>query len=338
MNDTQRALKASVIIPMYNAASDIPNLLEALAAQTVIPEEVILVDDGSTDGSVDTAEEWRGNHPEYPIRILKQENRGPAKARNYGADESVGEILIFTDSDCLPDPGWVEGMTAPFSDPSVVGVQGVYQSRQTEAMARFAQLEIEDRYRRMRKNPTIDFIGTYSAAYRKSVFMEQGKFDDRFPIASGEDADLSYRLASKGLKMVFQPEAVVYHRHPNSLGKYLSQKFWRAYWRNLLYRRHSSRILKDSYTPQALKFETLLAILFPVSFLGLTLPFPWSYLPLAFVIGILILSLPFTLWVIGKDPVVGLISPFVILFRSFAFALGTGRGLLKGLWVNEDYL
>ncbi|MCA9433091.1 MAG: glycosyltransferase family 2 protein, partial [Candidatus Omnitrophica bacterium] len=141
MNDTQRALKASVIIPMYNAASDIPNLLEALAAQTVIPEEVILVDDGSTDGSVDTAEEWRGNHPDYPLRILKQENRGPAKARNYGADESVGEILIFTDSDCLPDPGWVEGMTAPFSDPSVVGVQGVYQSRQTEAMARFAQLE-----------------------------------------------------------------------------------------------------------------------------------------------------------------------------------------------------
>ncbi len=338
MNATSDSRSASVIIPMYNAHEDLGDLLEALANQSSPPLEVILVDDGSTDGSMERARTWVESHPDFPLRILSQENQGPAKARNYGAEESSGEILLFTDSDCLPDQGWVEGMVAPFEDPSVVGVQGVYRSQQPEVMARFAQLEIEDRYRRMKSRPTIDFIGTYSAAYRKSVFIEQGRFDDRFPIASGEDADFSYRLAAKGLKMVFQPEAVVYHRHPNTLPKYLSQKFWRAYWRNLLYRRHSSRILKDSYTPQALKFETVLAILFPFSLIGLFLPSPWEFLPLAMLAAIIGFSLPFSLWVLGKDPVVGIVSPIVIFFRSFAFALGTGRGLLKGLWVNEDYL
>ncbi len=329
---------ASVIIPMYRADRDLPDLLEALSIQSMAPAEVILVDDGSPDESVGVAQKWKETHPGFPLRILQQKNQGPAKARNHGAEESVGEILIFTDSDCLPDRGWVEAIVAPFQNAEVVGVQGVYKTHQTEIMARFAQLEIEDRYRRMKRNTTIDFIGTYSAAYRKSVFMEQGRFDDRFPIASGEDADLSYRLAAKGLKMVFQPAAVVYHRHPNTLFKYLSQKFWRAYWRNLLYRRHSSRILKDSYTPQALKFETLLAILFPMSLIGLFFQVPWTLLPAGAILGILLLSLPFTFWVLSKDPWVGVISPFVILMRSFAFALGTGRGLLKGLWVNEDYL
>lgn len=329
---------ASVVVPVYNASADLPKLLDALAGQTLAPSEVILVDDGSTDGSVETARAWADGHPDFPLRILEQSNQGPAKARNLGADAAIGEILLFTDSDCLPDRGWVEGMTGPFRDPEVQGVQGVYRTRQTETMARFSQLEIEDRYLRMKRNPTIDFIGTYSAAYRKSVFMEEGKFDDRFPIASGEDADFSYRLAAKGRKMVFQPEAVVYHRHPHTLSRYLGQKFWRAYWRNLLYRRHRSRILKDSYTPQALKFETLLAILFPFSLLGLWLPTPGPLAPAAVVAGILLLSLPFTFWVFGRDMKVGLISPLVILLRSFAFALGTARGLLKGLWVNEDYL
>ncbi|MCA9449876.1 MAG: glycosyltransferase, partial [Candidatus Omnitrophica bacterium] len=330
---------ASVIVPVFNSANHLPDLLAALSNQTQPPQEVLLVDDGSTDDTVTVAKKLSQELAGLNVRVLEQDHRGPGAARNLGADHAEGEILLFTDSDCLPSEVWVEKMLEPFArDGSVIGVQGAYLSNQTAAMARFGQIEIEDRYRRMKKTPYIDFIGTYAAGYRKEVFFENGKFDDRFPIASGEDADLSFRLASKNLRMVFQPDAVVYHRHPDSLFRYLKVKFWRAYWRNLLYRRHSSRMFKDSYTPQALKFQTLLGLLFPLSFLGYFVVPMWYLAPIILVVLILLFSLPFTLWVMRRDLLLGLATPLILFLRTFAFAAGAARGLLKGLWLNEDYL
>jgi glycosyltransferase involved in cell wall biosynthesis len=330
---------ASVIVPVFNSANHLPDLLASLSRQSHPPLEVILVDDGSTDDTVAVAKKLSEQHAGLGVRVLEQNHRGPGAARNLGAERAEGEVLLFTDSDCLPCETWVEKMLEPFSkDPQVIGVQGAYLTQQTAPMARFGQIEIEDRYRRMKKSSFIDFIGTYAAGYRKQVFFENGKFDDRFPIASGEDADLSFRLASKGLKMVFQPEAVVFHRHPDTLFRYLKVKFWRAYWRNLLYRRHSSRIFKDSYTPQALKFQTLLGLLFPLSFLAYFFLPLWYLAPLTMVAGILLFSLPFTLWVMRRDFLLGLATPAILFLRTFAFAAGAARGLLKGLWLNEDYL
>jgi cellulose synthase/poly-beta-1,6-N-acetylglucosamine synthase-like glycosyltransferase len=332
------SLTASVIVPVYNDASNLARLLEGLAKQTVCPIEILVVNDGSKDESPQVAEKWTSDHPDRNLALISQKQSGPATARNNGAKQAKGDLLLFVDSDCEPAEDWVEKMVVPFTDERVVGVQGCYRTKQREIVARFSQFEIEDRYLRMRKSEWIDFIGTYSAAYRRDVFLEYGCFDDRFPIASGEDVDFSFRLAAQGLKMVFQPEAVVYHQHPRTLWRYLKQKFWRAYWRNLLYRRHSSRMVRDSYTPNSLKFQTLCGLLFPFSLIGLFFSFPWTLLPVAAVAAILLLSLPFTLWVLKKDPIVGILTPLIHLLRTFAFTGGAYRGLLKGLWLNEDYL
>src|SRR5690242_19491312 len=124
--------RASVIIPAYNAVRTLPATLTALRAQTYPADrlEVIVVDDGSTDATAEVAAAGGA-------RVLRQANAGPAAARNRGAAAASGDFVLFTDADCEPIPTWVERMVAPFADPAVVGVKGVYRTRQHSPVARF---------------------------------------------------------------------------------------------------------------------------------------------------------------------------------------------------------
>jgi hypothetical protein len=132
------------------------------------------------------------------LQLIRQPNAGPAAARNRGVQAARGEILLFTDADCAPTPDWIERLTEPFRAPEVAGAKGVYRTRQRELVARFVQLEYEDKYARMSRQDRIDFVDTYSAAYRRDVFLANGGFDALFPAASVEDQEFSFRLARKG--------------------------------------------------------------------------------------------------------------------------------------------
>src|SRR6185437_16896605 len=116
-------------------------------------------------------------------------------------------------------------MLAPFDDPETVGVKGAYRTRQKHIVARFVQVEYEDRYRRMAKFSNIDFIDTYSAAFRRDKFLEARGFDTNFPVACAEDAELSYRMSACGWRMEFAPEAIVYHTHTATVSRRLGQEY-----------------------------------------------------------------------------------------------------------------
>ena len=189
--------KASVVIPAYNAEKSIGQCIGSVLSQRPgFSFEVIVVDDGSTDMTAEAAAGFRG------VRLLRQEKSGPAAARNNGAKAAKGKIVVFMDSDCVASAGWLHEMLLPFSDKNIAGVQGTYRSRQRQLIARLVQLEIERKHERMARTESIDFMGTYSAAYRKSVFDGMRGFDSVFPIASGEDIDLSFRMSKAGHKMV----------------------------------------------------------------------------------------------------------------------------------------
>jgi glycosyltransferase involved in cell wall biosynthesis len=111
--------------------------------------EVIVVDDGSTDETKDIV-------AKYPVRYIHQQNRGPAAARNNGVNHAQGEIVLFTDADCEPEPTWIEEMIKPLNDNQVVGVKGAYKTRQKELVARLVQIEYEHKYERMKKFKNID--------------------------------------------------------------------------------------------------------------------------------------------------------------------------------------
>jgi len=320
-------MRLSLVIPAYNAGSTIRTCLQSALRQTLPADtyEVVVVDDGSTDETADVVRE-------FPVRLVSQHNQGPAVARNSGAEAARGEILVFTDSDCELDSHFLERIVEPFvGNPDVVGVQGSYRTRQTEFMARFGQVEIETRYSRMAREPFIDFIGTYAAAYRRSIFVDNGGFDEGFPRASGEDTEFSYKLQKQGHKLLFRPDAFVYHRHPASLEHYLRVKFFRGFWRVRLYRLHPEKTVKDSYTPNSLKLQVLSAPLLPP--LLLTLPFcPLNALPLTLIgVGYLRWSLPF--WKLFREHGYGqsCFVPPVLALRAGALASGLLAGFVHQL-------
>jgi GT2 family glycosyltransferase len=262
------------------------------------------------------------------VRLITQANAGPAAARNLGAVESRGEILLFTDDDCVPMPGWLAAMLAPFDNPAVVGAKGIYRTRQKSLAARFVQLEYEDKYRLMAGLASIDFIDTYSAAFVRARFLEMGGYDTSFPVACAEDVELSYRMSARGWVMKFVPAAVVYHTHPDTFSKYLRKKYKFAFWRVLAVRKNPSKGIKDSHTPQVMKLQLLLAPALLVALLVDVLARPTIPATALVAIAFLLSTLPFAARALRKDPFVGLLSPLLLAARACAQLLGVSAGLI----------
>jgi glycosyltransferase involved in cell wall biosynthesis len=317
------AKTASIIIPTFNGASRIGHCLDSLVKQTAGRDvEILVVDDGSTDNTANVVNSYSS------ARLITQANAGPASARNHGALEAGGAILLFTDDDCVPMPDWLEAMLAPFQDSEVVGAKGIYRTHQKSLAARFVQIEYEDKYRLMAGLPSIDFIDTYSAGFRRDRFLEMTGYDTSFPVACAEDIELSYRMSARGWKMKFVPGAIVYHTHPDTFSRYLKKKYKFAFWRVLAVRKNPSKGVKDSHTPQIMKFQLLLApaLLLGVGFDLIVRPrVPVSVLVLG---GFLLSTLPFALRAVKKDPVVGILSPVLLAARACAQMLGVAAGLI----------
>ena len=315
--------RASVVIPAYNAAGTLPACLAALAQQTLPSTdfETIVADDGSADNTALVAAGAGAG------QVLRLSHRGPAAARNAGIAAARGEIILFTDADCKPAPDWLAQMLRPLDDPGVSGVKGSYKSNQQEVVARLAQCEFEERYDRQARLPSIDFVDSYAAAFRARVLREVGGFNPAFPRANNEDVDLSYRLAECGCRLVFNRQAVVYHRHVASWRSYACLKARRGYWRMAVYRLHPGKALQDSYTPQLLKLQVLLVYL--ASGMAL-LSILWPPLLGGTALGVAILLLttwPFTKLVARLDRPVAPWAPWFLVVRACAFAAGVAAGL-----------
>ena len=316
-------ITASIIIPTYNGAEKIGGCLDALRPQVRGKGiEILVVDDGSSDATASVV----FRYPE--VRLIHQTNAGPAAARNRGAREAGGEIIIFTDDDCVPAPGWLDAMLCPFETDSVVGAKGIYLTPQRGLTARFVQTEYEDKYRLMADLPAIDFVDTYSAAFRRGHFLQIGGYDTSFPVACAEDVELSYRMSAEGWLMKFVPGAIVGHTHPDSLLAYFKKKYKFAFWRMYAVKKHPTKGVKDSHTPQLMKLQLLLVpalLLAGVLHLLLHIRYPLA----AIVMAVFFTStVPFSLRAFRKDPHIGILAPFYLAVRSIAQFLGVSAGAI----------
>ncbi|KJR40232.1 glycosyl transferase family 2 [Candidatus Magnetoovum chiemensis] len=315
--------RVSVVVPVYNGEQHIRQCLDALVSQSFGKNdyEIIVADDGSTDNTPAIVKS-------YSVKYIRQENRGPASARNLGVRNALGEIILFTDADCAPSNNWVQEMLRPLLSDSdnIAAVKGVYRTSQTSKTARFAQAEFEERYEMLKKHKFIDMVDTYSAAFKKEIFLKVGGFDESFPEANNEDTELSYKLSLAGYKMVFNPNAVVSHlKHPDTLVKYARQKFWRGFWRMAVYKRFPQKMVKDTYTPQSLKVQIMLILS------GLFLTLPVVTLPFALLVflGFLATTVRFSRRTYKKDREIGIRSPFYLAVRALSIGLGVMYFLVK---------
>ena len=314
----------SIVIPAFNAGRTIGRTLRSIEAQRAPrAREVIVVDDGSTDDTALVASSFAG------VRVLRQSNAGPGVARNRGTEAARGNTVVFIDADCEAADGWLAELLAPFADPEVIAVKGAYRTRQRELVARFVQVEYEDKYDRLQRSPTIDFIDTYSAAFRRDVFLAHGGYSAEFPTACAEDVDLSFRMAGAGGRMVFRPRAIVNHIHPNRVTTYARKKFKFAFWRLLAVKRNPEKLVSDSHTPQLMKAQAVAAPAAVLLGIGsIVLPaLRWPALGLTIAFGAS--TIPFTRKALRKDAPVAIASPLLLVVRGLAQGAGLAAGIVS---------
>jgi glycosyltransferase involved in cell wall biosynthesis len=204
----------SIVIPAYNAARTIRKCLEAIGAQTYPRPcyEVIVVDNNSADDTPHIV-------GEYPWVRLAYERaiQGPHAATNTGVCEAQGDILVFTDSDCVPETNWLATLVAPFADPDVVAVGGRIETyAPTSRVEKFLD-RMHPFTNCVRLTPTFPAsIITGNAAYRAQVFRDAGMFNAN--MYTGAEVDLAWRVQwATGKQAVYAPDAVVYHQYNPSV-------------------------------------------------------------------------------------------------------------------------
>lgn len=211
--DTESAFTpsdAAVVIPTYERAARLRETVASVREQTVSGYQIHVVDDGSeTDAQQEVLSELADADD---VTVHRQENAGPAAARNTGWRATDADVICFTDDDCLVPEDWIESLLDGF-EPGVGAVGGqLLPTDEAVARSPFARLH---RYRnqhvydipdeRTRGGPDLPMGGTANIAYRRAALAAVDGFDESFPTAAGEDADLQRRVADAGYDMLYVP-------------------------------------------------------------------------------------------------------------------------------------
>lgn len=315
-------MKVSVVVPVYNSAKTLSKTIEALMSQNFLEDnfEILIADDGSTDSTAEIVKR-------YPVKYLHQDNKGPAAARNLGWKFSSGNIVCFTDSDCIPEKDWISKIIKAYTSEQIVGVGGSYDIVNSESLlASCIHEEIVQRHLKMPKE--VNYLGAFNVSYRRSILEEVGGFNESYSDASGEDNDIAYRVVKKGYTLIFDKNIKVGHYHPTSLLRYLKQQFKHGFWRMKLYKDHPDMSKGDVYAgllgfvqpPLAL----LTLLLLPFLFIRSVIYFFFSFLILQ---AIMQLVMPFSLIRRTKK------AKYIYLtFITFLREYSRGIGMAIGLW------
>jgi len=210
-------MKISLVVTILNEEKTIEPFLDSVAGQTLRSDEVIIVDGGSVDWTLEILAERKEN-----IRVLIIKGANRSLGRNRGVEEAKGDIIAFTDAGCILDKNWLLELTKPFSDEKVEVVAGFYNAITKTAFEKCVApyaLVMPDRV-----NPKIFLPASRSMAIRKDTFNKAGGFPINFP--DNEDFVFANNLKNMGIKMAFSKNAVV-----SWMPRTTISSFWRMIFR-----------------------------------------------------------------------------------------------------------
>ncbi len=316
-------MQISVVIPTYNSEMTINQTIESILNSNFPKNkfEILVIDDGSKDNTVKISKQFK------QVRVFSRKHGGPAVQRNFGVKVAKGGIILFTDSDCIIPKDLLKRVSDDFKKYDVAGVGGTYRTLNKESLiARYVGYEIGFRHEKEKR--FTDFLGTYCCAYKKSIFLEFGGFDEKFLTASGEDPELSFRISRKH-KLLFDKKMFVWHPHPDSLKKYLRNQYWRAYWRVLMYKKFPKKILGESYTGKEIPMASAFMLLFLLTLFLSAFQDYFIYVSLLCLLLFYSVYYRFFRFVIEKEKMQVLYALIILPIRTVICFLGFLYGLAK---------
>jgi glycosyltransferase involved in cell wall biosynthesis len=219
-------MKVSVVIISRNEEVYIKDLLDSLVTQTISPHEIIVVDAESDDNTQQIVRRYMKKY-DFVKLYIEPGTRG--EGRNYGANKATGEIIAFIDADCIANSFWIQELIEGMKKGDVVAGQSVRLGYHA-----FSELE---RVGIIHKGVDVTYPSC-NLAYSKKVFNKIDGFDSNFKEA--EEVDLNFRAVDSGYKLIYKPEAVVYHRVRESIKGFIKQSFWYGFGRKELTLKHGS--------------------------------------------------------------------------------------------------
>ncbi len=227
--------KVSIIIPTRNRAEQLNTCLQSLTSQSIKPIEVLVIDNSSSDNTVGICQKY---NKLLPLKYSNEQKIGISYARNRGMEQARGNIIAFTDDDCVADDKWIESIEQFFqSYPDSVGVVG-----KSTTLIENTYMRIEEAYTLrwlMQTIPNLSAIckiksgsaiDTKNSAFKAS-FIKKFNFssDTTFGNTHLEDTELGERMFLKDSNMHYNPEMSVSHQYSTSLLKFISKNFWKGY-------------------------------------------------------------------------------------------------------------
>lgn len=223
---SQKLPDISVIVPAFNAAATLGACIESLLSQTLAPLEIIVVDDASSDDTASVASR-------YAVRLVRLgSNGGPGVARNAGAREAIGNVLAFTDADCVAPPAWLERLFAALDRPGISAVTGGYAGPQCDGfLTRLQHLVI--RQRQAQLPAEIESAITSNLMCRAGAFHAAGGFplywrrtDRETPVWGNEDEELGFLLSRQGRILWLSDVGVLHSFRGDVSGYFRQQRFY----------------------------------------------------------------------------------------------------------------
>jgi GT2 family glycosyltransferase len=233
----------SVIIPVLNGARSVGRCVESILASREPPDtfEVICVDNGSSDATGSILSNFQPR-----IKVLHEVKRGPAAARNAGLRAATRGVVAFTDADCTVDSLWLTHLVGALHQGKVGAVGGKILPRpEAGRVEQFGEL-VHDHQKAIEEDRP-PYVITMNLAARTEMLHSIGLFDERF--IRMEDVDLAYRIVAAGERIVYQPDAVVYHHNRDTLRTLAREGFLHGYYRPAFLHLHRQFI--DDYRKMA---------------------------------------------------------------------------------------
>jgi len=223
-------MRITAAVPCYNGEKFIADCIQSLLEQSQPPDEILVVDDGSTDNSAEILAQFE------QVRVITlDKNMGVAHGRNILLNEASGDIIVFLDADATADCNLIRSLAICYDD-GVHGVGGQAIESAGDSLA--------DRWRRLHAcqghgaefKPSVDFLWGVCSSYRRCALLEAGGFDERFR-TNGEDAEMGFRLNALGMRLAYTPDAVVHHQRTDTFLSLCKMMFRWYFWGYLAMRK-----------------------------------------------------------------------------------------------------